>query len=169
LTFLDSLLNSVAGLLTADPKSTSVVLPFAAEASWRTGRLEDFERLLENEEPLRSHDFNVGIGRALLALKKNGTGTVSEILTELRHSVMTSLSPSTAASLANARSHLVRLHAIHEIDLLSKARTEFKDDEQLAKTLNERLDILGSLTEDKQYILGIRRAALKLTRFGNIS
>jgi len=163
LTFLDSLVNSVAGLLAADPKCASTVLPFAAEAAWRTLRLQDFERLLEKEQPLRSHEFNVGVARALFALGNCDNVKVLDILAELRHSVMISFSPSTTSSLTNARSHLVRLHAIHEIDIITKSFGGGFDIHELSEALSERLDVLGSLTEDKQYILGIRRAALTLT------
>lgn len=67
------------------------------------------------------------------------------------------------------------LHAFHEVMLKCHVLTDLEliagvnNDEgqhpqDTLKTLNRRLEVLGSYVTDKQYVLGIRRAAMELKR-----
>jgi serine/threonine-protein kinase ATR len=158
----DALLNSVSSLLVAAPDSLSTALPFAAEASWITGKWDVLQRLLANQTASNSQDFNVGIGKAFLAIRGQDPLQFQTIISSLRATISRGFSPSTTASLSNAHSHLIRLHALYEIELLSPFSKCRPYNEEVMPTLAGRLEILGSLTDDKQYILGIRRAALDL-------
>jgi serine/threonine-protein kinase ATR len=156
------LLNSVGSLLVAAPDSINTALPFAAEASWITGKWDVLQRLIEIEPATNSQDFNVGLGKAFLAVRRNDPEEFGSIISGLRASVSQGLSPSSTSSLSNAHTQLIRLHALYEMEILSPFAKQPSYDRNVPTTLNCRLDILGSLTDDKQYILGIRRAALDL-------
>ena len=156
------MLNSVGSLLVAAPDSINTALPFAAEASWITGKWDFLQRLIEMRPTTDSQDFNVGVGKAFLAIRRNDPDEFNGIVFHLRTSVSQGLSPSSTSSLSNAHTQLVRLHALYELEMLSPFAKKPPHDRNIPMILNCRLDILGSLTDDKQYILGIRRAALDL-------
>lgn len=159
------MLNSVPGLLEAAPETLLNVLPFATEAAWRAERLGDVEKLLSTELGNRSEDFNVGVGKALLSMRIDEHEEFRNTVNQLRRSIMSSFSPSTTASMANAHGHLVRLHALYELESIHSLTFNHDAIQKTLKSLDGRLEILGSFTDDKQYILGIRRAAMFNVRF----
>jgi serine/threonine-protein kinase ATR len=76
---------------------------------------------------------------------------------------MHSFSSASTASLANAHSHVVKLHALYEIAAIGGLGSADRDRSGLVETLERRLALLGSFTDDKQYLLGLRRAAMELS------
>lgn len=147
---------------------TSSTLPFAVEAAWSTGKWEQLERILSypNEQPtVSSLDFNVSIGTALLALRKNESENFKRVVEGLRGVLAKGLSPTTTASLHASHDHLVKLHTLYELEAISGMSTYTSvDREAILENLDRRLDILGAYTTDKQYLLGVRRAAMQLSR-----
>ena len=146
---------------------SSRALPFAAEAAWSTGKWQHLEKLLSSFDtqgptPL---DFNVGIGKSLLALRRGDAKELIRTLALLRDGVARGLSPTTTASLHAAHDCLVKLHVLYEIETIGgmTGETAWSREEVLPK-LDRRLKILGAYTSDKQYLLGIRRAAMQLAR-----
>jgi serine/threonine-protein kinase ATR len=67
-------------------------------------------------------------------------------------------------SLSSSHDHLLKLHALCELDAMSGFGSADVDSKVIIQTLNERLDKIGSFTEDKQYVLGIRRAVMQLSK-----
>ncbi|KAF2019578.1 hypothetical protein BU24DRAFT_419179 [Aaosphaeria arxii CBS 175.79] len=163
----DSILNCVDGI-NATKSVSSDILPFAAEAAWSTGKWPQLERVLSlspADQGGASHKFNVGIGRALLALRSGQQEEFSKTIESLRAAVAAELSPATTASIHASHDHLVKLHVLYEIEAVSgtseKTATDRKD---LLEVLERRLDVIGAYTSDKQYVLGIRRAVMQLSK-----
>lgn len=142
-------------------------LPFAAEAAWSAGKWDQLERLLapSSSKSNSSTDFNIGVGQALLALRNGKAATFRDIITSLREVLAKDLAPSTTASVQASHGHLVKLHALYEMEMISGSDSQAKRDrEAIIESLDRRLDIIGAYTSDKQYLLGVRRAAMTLSR-----
>ncbi|KAI8936862.1 hypothetical protein NX059_006098 [Plenodomus lindquistii] len=163
----DSILNYVDGFHASKPVPNST-LPFAVEAAWSVGKWEQLERLLGASPSANfpaSIDFNVGVGYALLALHHQQTTKFQAIITTLRRSLAQSLSPSATASIQACHDQLVKLHALYEIEAISGMNaTAVHDRDAILQNLDLRLDTIGAYTSDKQYLLGIRRAAMTFSR-----
>jgi serine/threonine-protein kinase ATR len=125
------------------------------------------ERLIGSspQEANISTDFNVGVGRALLALRSKHVREFKEAIESLRGAVAKELSPTSTASLHGCHDSLIKLHALYEIEALSgMSAGTVPDRGVIMETLERRLDVLGAYTSDKQYILGVRRAVMQLSR-----
>lgn len=129
-----------------------------------TGKWNQLSHYLEQATEVVGQDFNVGIGRALLALKGR-TENFPAILHELRHSIVRSLSTTNTTSLQECHDSMLKLHAITEVEAISGMRdSDNPDKSRLLTLLNRRLDVLGPFPSDKQFLLGIRRAAMQLSK-----
>lgn len=165
----DSILNYVDGFHAANSISSNI-LPFAVEAAWSAGKWEQLDKLLRFSSTTDSAsflDFNVGIGCALLALHRKDGKEFKRLIASLRETLAKGLSPSTTASIQACHDYLVKLHALYEIEAISGVSSEkeqIEDREIILENLDRRLDILGAYTSDKQYLLGIRRATMSLSR-----
>ncbi|KAL8774572.1 MAG: hypothetical protein Q9209_000945 [Squamulea sp. 1 TL-2023] len=146
----DVLLNQIDGFEPASSRS-SIALPFACEASWVTGKWNRLEEYLGNISENMTGDFNVGVARALLALARNEKETFAQIVNDVRRTTARSLSVTNTASLQACHNVLLKLHALTEI-------------EAIGVSLDQRLDLLGAFNSDKQFLLGLRRAAMQLSR-----
>ena len=144
--------------------SQALSLPFATEASWVTGKWDKL-RMYIDQAPPRTGEFNVGIGRALLALADNQTEQFARILEDLRSFEIRSLSSTNTASLQECHSSMLRFHVLTELEAISGVQNdEDLDKPRLMASLNQRLNVLGPFLSDKQYILGLRRAAMHLSK-----
>jgi serine/threonine-protein kinase ATR len=161
----DALLNAVKSYTIQTPDYYSATIPFASEAAWMTGRFDILEDLMINDGARTSQDFNAGVARVLLAQLDGSLPKFYSEVSELRASISRSISPSTTMSLTSAHSHMLKLHVLYELEMLSGFNQNPTDAERIMLCLDRRLDIIGSFTEDKQYILGIRRAAMEISRF----
>jgi serine/threonine-protein kinase ATR len=110
--------------------------------------------------------FNVGVGRALLALRRGDTDQFTQMLECLRAETAKDLSPTSSSSLHACHDILVKLHTLYEIEAISgvSAGPLNGRKEVIIDNLDRRLEILGAYTSDKQYLLGIRRAVMQLSR-----
>ncbi|GLI80066.1 serine/threonine-protein kinase M1 [Penicillium ochrochloron] len=150
--------------------AASRLLPFAVEASWITSRWDKLQGYLELCADNRTGEFNVGIGSALNALREKGTTAFVETINELRLGVAKSLTANSVASLQSCHDDMLRLHALADVEAIVHAGPDesHPPKEFLLRTMNRRLDVLGGYLADKQYLLGLRRAAMELTGgFGN--
>ena len=146
---------------------TSKTLPFAVEAAWSTGKWDQLERILtepSGQLAASSVDFNVGIGKALIALRYGKANIFKQTVDELRVTMANGLSASITASLHNSHDHLVKLHTLYELEAISGLSNNMPDRDSLFENLERRLDLLGAYTSDKQYLLGIRRAVMRLSQ-----
>jgi serine/threonine-protein kinase ATR len=144
-------------------------LGFAAEAAWVTGKWGHLRNLLlSSPEPSvqGSINFNVGIANALLSLQSGAKDDFNSTITILRESVRKTLSTTSTASLQTCHEQLLRFHVLYELRIISGfGDTVLSNLKEILPVLDRRLDILGVYTSDKQYVLGIRRAAMSLSKY----
>ena len=159
----DVLLNQVDGFQRSDASRT-LALPFAVEASWVTGKWEKLRTYLSSTSDSAEADFNVGLGRALLALSEDKLEKFSRLLDRLRQNTARGLSVTNTTSLQGCHEFLLRFHVLTEIEMISGIRGSLNGDKSsLLASLGQRLDVLGPFHSDKQYLLGLRRATMQLS------
>ncbi|KAF9697303.1 hypothetical protein EKO04_004887 [Ascochyta lentis] len=163
----DAILNYVDGFHASNSLSVST-LPFAAEAAWSAGKWTQLERILGAAVDRVNGavtDFNVGVGRALLALYRENETEFKTITAALRGTLAKGLSPSNTNSLQACHDTLVKLHALYEIEAISGVGTPaLSEREVILENLDRRLDVIGAYTSDKQYLLGVRRATMLVSK-----
>ena len=160
----DVLLNQIEGFQQS-PASTKLSLPFAVEASWVTGKWAKLKRYLTDSNLALGGDFNLGIGSALLALSQDKNVHFLTILDNLRRNIAKGLSTSNVTSLQSCHDAMLQFHVLTEIEAISGVRSSDEADKpSLIRSLNQRLDVLGAFLSDKQYTLGIRRAAMQVSK-----
>ena len=60
---------------------------------------------------------------------------------------------------------MLKMHVLTEVELISGVLPDPNMERQaLISSLNQRLDVVGAFLSDKQYILGIRRAIMQLSK-----
>jgi serine/threonine-protein kinase ATR len=142
-------------------------LPFAAEAAWSAGKWTQLEKILGASADRISGvttDFNVGVGKALLALYRTDEAEFKAITAALRGALSKGLSQSNTNSLQACHDTLVKLHALYEIEAISGVMTPASEREVILENLDRRLDVIGAYTSDKQYLLGVRRATMLVSK-----
>ena len=155
---------------TATP-TVSRLLPFAVEASWATGRWEVLEKYTSMAQKESEEDFNIRIGQALLSLHKHEGRTIEfeSIIGSIRENIACSLSEPMTASLAASHDNMLKLHVLTELEMIAGTngpntvdRTQV-DRIKVTESLSRRIEVIGAYLNDKQYLLGIRRAAMDLS------
>lgn len=156
---------------TATP-NISRLLPFATEASWATGRWDVLEKYASMAPKESGEDFNIRIGQALLALHK-GKGETTQfkpIISSIRENIACSLSEPMTASLAACHDTMLKLHVLTELEMIAGTNGlgtvdhTNVDRTKIIESLDRRIEVIGAYLNDKQYLLGIRRAAMNLSR-----
>ncbi|KAN0073288.1 hypothetical protein V8E54_008508 [Elaphomyces granulatus] len=139
------------------------------EASWVTGKWDKLAHYIEICSKQNTEDFNVGVGSALHVLRQGKISTFKEIINDLRQNIAKSFTANSVASLQSCHSSILQLHALAEIDSIAEASIEGSGSHSsVLETLDRRLDVLGGYLSEKQYVLGLRRAAMELsTGFSN--
>lgn len=146
-------------------KTIAKLLPFATEASWATGRWTALEKYTSIAGRNVEEDFNVSIGEALLALHQEDSVKFISIIEGLRERITCSLSRATTASIASCHDPMLKLHVLTELEMIAGVdRDEPIPRGELLESLDRRLETIGGYLNDKQYLLGIRRAAMQLSR-----
>ncbi|TGO14465.1 hypothetical protein BTUL_0052g00020 [Botrytis tulipae] len=159
----DVLLNYVEGMHTAT-KTVGKLLPFATEASWATGRWAALQKYTSVAGRDLEEDFNVSIGKALLALHEKETTRFVSSIEDLREQITCSLSRATTSSIGSCHDPMLKLHVLTELEMIAGVdHTEPIPKEELLESLDRRLETIGGYLNDKQYLLGIRRAAMQLS------
>ena len=161
----DVLLNYVGG-----KKHTSSafnkIIPYAVEASWSTCRWRTLEKYLNiyNVGDV-TEVFNLGVAQSLLFLEQGDMENFRGSIELTREKVASSMSHSTTSSLRAAHDVLLKCHALSELEMIASSQKGADDSQQqLLTSLERRLEVLGAYVGDKQYLLGIRRAAMQLMR-----
>lgn len=74
------------------------------------------------------------------------------------------MTSNSTSSLQSCHDELLQLHALSEIEAIVSADEQTPTAKaKLMDTLDHRLDILGVYISEKQYLLGLRRAAMALS------
>ena len=163
-TLKDVLLSTIAGL----HESQATVLmtrPFAVEASWVTGKWDKLDHYLPHKDAGFGGDFNVGIGSVLLALYKKDFHRSTEMISLIQKGIAKGLSMPATTSLQACHDDMLKFHILTEISVISGLNeSEDPDLPSLLTALDQRLNVLGAFFIDKQYLLGLRRAAMQLSK-----
>jgi serine/threonine-protein kinase ATR len=136
------------------------LLPFAVEASWITSRWDKLEEYIRMSESSESGDFNMRIGSALLSLQHGEPRAIAEAIRDLRLELGKGLTFSSTSSLQSCHDTLLKLHVLDDVETILGVLPP--DRRELYTGLNRRLQVLGGYVSDKQYVLGLRRAAMQL-------
>lgn len=134
------------------------------EASWIMGKWDKLDSYIRLCMDNNADDFNIGIGKALNALRRGDRAVFNDVINGLRLGVAKSLTVNSVSSLQSCHVSMLKLHALTEVE--SIADTENTSDtthSDVCRTLDRRLDILGGYLADKQYLLGLRRASMELS------
>lgn len=152
--------------MNTDGSTINKIAPFAVEAAWATGRWEVLQRYFNAYNAGdRFEEFNLGVGSTLLALKEGQTDLFVAKIQELKEKVAVSMSVSSTTSLQAAHESMLRCHVLADLEIIAgDCRREESDQQEIMTMLNRRLEVLGAYVNDKQYVLGIRRAAMELMR-----
>jgi serine/threonine-protein kinase ATR len=103
------------------------------------------------------------MGSALDTLRQRKAEKFTEIINCLRLNVAKSLTANSVASLQSCHDDMLRLHALADVESIANAGTAGSNPSpDLLGALGRRLDVLGGYLADKQYLLGLRRAAMEL-------
>lgn len=147
-------------------QTVSNLLPFATEASWATGRWAALEKWTSLQPKGPSEDFNVSIGRSLLALYKKDTNLFTSTIRSLRDQIACSLSTSMTSSIAACHDNMLKFHVLTELEMIAGTAEDASIERtNILESLNRRLEVLGAYLNEKQYLLGIRRASMQLSRY----
>ncbi|RKF63720.1 Protein kinase rad3 [Erysiphe neolycopersici] len=158
----DVLLNYVQGMYYTD-ETVPRLLPFAVESSWATGRWNILEKYVSMANHSIAEDFNISIGRVLLALKRKERENFQLGIQKIRERISMSLSIATTSSLSVCHDTMLKLHVLTELEMIAGTDLETPIKSNILRTLNDRIEVLGAYLNDKQYLLGIRRAAMHLS------
>ncbi|KAJ4405694.1 serine/threonine-protein kinase M1 [Neurospora sp. IMI 360204] len=161
----DNLLSFAEGI-EKTPSSLGKVMPFVLEASWATGRWQIMEKYLRSYTEGDVTDiFNLGIADALLCLKEGDGERFEELLQAMRDKVAGSMTFSATSSFRSCHDVMLKCHVLADLEMIANAEpVEGEGHEPLMKALERRLEVLGAYVSDKQYVLGVRRAAMELMR-----
>ena len=142
----------------------SKLFPFALEASISTGKWSKLEKYLKVCPKENATDFTVGIASALNALRNGDKSAFNEIVQKLRLNTTRSMTANSTMSLQTCHDMLLQLHALSDVEAIVNADIQTgMTKTELVDTLDHRLDLLGVYISEKQYLLGLRRAAMELS------
>ncbi|RCI08728.1 hypothetical protein L249_4681 [Ophiocordyceps polyrhachis-furcata BCC 54312] len=160
-----ALLNYVEGLR-PEASNDNKIMPFAVEAAWVTSRWESLAKFTGRFHGDAVQDFDMSIATLLDALHKNRSPQLlSEIVGSVREKIASGMTASATMSLQAAHELLLRCHVLTDVEMIVSSKP--RNEEERRKTmalLDGRLEVMGAYFNDKQYLLGIRRAAMELVR-----
>lgn len=122
-------------------------------------------RFISNYQGDPTENFNVSVGQALSHLHKGSTKAFIEELVAMRDRISSSMTFTATSSLHACHEALLQCHVLTDLELIVGISNDgMQHPQEVLKSLERRLEILGSYVNDKQYILSIRRAAMELSR-----
>ena len=140
-------------------------LPFAAEACWMTNDWDRLQECVAGLSTERVGEFNVGVGVTLLSLYEGKLAKAQTAMDQLRLDIMRGVSTRRVQNLDACHESLLRLQALTELEAISGVVPDsLADRSAFFASLDRRLEVVGAYTADKQYLLGLRRAAMQLSR-----
>lgn len=159
------LLNYAEGVHRTDA-TVYKIAPFAAEAAWVTGRWEVIEKYIPQDGDHVGDDFNVTVARILLCLRDNQPGATMPYFQSLRDKISASMTFSATSSLTACHEAMLRCHVLADLEMIIGLNGyEGMEPAKLMVDLARRSEVLGAYVSDKQYVLGIHRAAMHLMRY----
>jgi serine/threonine-protein kinase ATR len=149
-----------------EPTTENRIIPFAVEAAWATGRWNAMKKFSDRFHGNSFEDFNVSLACLFGDMRTGWTPTTfDKNIRLMREKLAASMTLSATSSLSSCHDIMLRCHVLAELEILVNAQSrEGQDHLQTLATLNRRLEVLGAYVNDKQYLLGIRRAAMQLLK-----
>jgi serine/threonine-protein kinase ATR len=164
------LLNQADGMMANSPNPHPRILEFAIEASWVSGKWDVLDKYLMRSEGSIESSYEIKIGSALSALRKQDTDTFAKEIARARENVVSRLSESLTGSLRQCHDSMVKLHSLSEIEEISLTLQQGTFDKaSFSANLERRLDVMGTYSNHKQYILALRRAVFQLSGYKTLS
>ncbi|KAL7931001.1 hypothetical protein V8C35DRAFT_310988 [Trichoderma chlorosporum] len=162
----DVLLNHIEGMRIDSLSNDNRIMPFAIEAAWVTGRWESLEKFINRFQGNVLQDFNMSLGVLFESLHKSApTQTFSETAKMMKENIALSMTSSTTASLQAAHEIMLKCHVLTDLEIIIGAKAESDEDRMKTMSLLEgRCEVIGAYFNDRQYVLGIQRAAMQLLR-----
>ena len=149
-----------------DSTFASIIVPFAVEAAWMTSKWDCLETFTAGFQGIMPQDFNTSIAVLLNLIHKNCDKVqFLTALNKIRDTVALRMTHSGTASLQDAHNPMIKCHVLGDLETLFLI--DLKNEAERLGTmwlLDSRLDIIGADHSDKQYVLGIRRAAMELLK-----
>ncbi|THY55817.1 hypothetical protein D6C98_04012 [Aureobasidium pullulans] len=145
----------------------SPLLSYMTEACWITERFDTLKETLSGLPEENQNDFNVGVGKVLLAMQEKDQDSTSIMINKLRNIVVKGITSVSGSSLQACHDVLLKLHIVYEIGALSGVldvpSTQDSPSASILGVMDKRLAVVGAYITDKQYLLGIRRAVMRLS------
>ncbi|KAF4984272.1 hypothetical protein FZEAL_484 [Fusarium zealandicum] len=159
------LLNHIEGMHT-DASTDNKIMPYAVEAAWVTGRWQSLAKFTKRFHGDVIEDFNVSVASIFDNLKNKGSSVdLASTVEGMRRKISESMNTSSTASLQACHDLLLKSHVLTDLEIIIGAKTGNETERQKTMALLERrLEVIGAYMNDKQYLLGIRRAAMELNR-----
>ena len=149
-----------------DPASDNKIVPFAVEAAWATGRWTSLSKFTKRFNGDVIQDFNVSLATIFDNLHRNrDSKQFVGSIRDMRDKISSAMNTSATASLQACHNQLLKCHILTDLEIIFQDKTG--DEVAHRKTialLDRRLEVIGAYVDDKQYLLGIRRAAMELAR-----
>ncbi|XP_022800792.1 serine/threonine-protein kinase ATR-like [Stylophora pistillata] len=159
-------LTHVDGVVTRRPEWEKSLNAYRVEASWRLGQWDSLESYLKLERGVG--DWDVGLGRILLAAKEKNENEFRRQLKVVRSQQMGFLSAASMESGSYQRGyeHIVRLHMLREVEEAVQRNFLLEADGiqtmGVTNSWQSRLHISQTSFRTREPILNLRRVVLKL-------
>ncbi|KAF9765646.1 hypothetical protein IL306_002066 [Fusarium sp. DS 682] len=161
----EGLLNHIEGMHT-DASTDNKIMPYAVEAAWVTGRWESLTKFTARFRGDPIEDFNISIATLFEKLRaKDKPEELTKTMKDIRVKISSSMNAASTSSLQACHDLLLKSHVLTDVEIIigTKAGDEVAR-QKTAALLERRLEVIGAYMNDKQYLLGIRRAAMELSR-----
>lgn len=168
----ESVIRQVKGSsFCAGDTQSNFLVPFAAEAAWRLGRWDSLSELVADEEKkqdnlLTPRNFRLEMGQALLGINQKMPENALESIGRARESIMAPLSTAARESYSRAYPHIVKLHALNEIEESVSIICDQTSESDLSAYANdgggfwdERLSLV-----DPAFVIDLAQSRLALAR-----
>lgn len=143
-------------------------MPFAVEAAWATNRWDTLSKYAVRYHGDPLDEFNVGVAELFNAMRRNqpsDDARFSQTIQRMREKIASAMTHSATSSLQSSHDLMLYCHALTDIEIIAGTKeAEGPAHQGVLDVLNRRLEVLGAYVSDKQYLLGIRRAAMELCR-----
>lgn len=141
-------------------------MPFAVEAAWVTGRWERLAKFTSRFHRDVVSDFNMSLAALFDSMyKKCSPESFARTVESIREKIASEMTASATSSLQAAHELLLKCHVLTDLEIIvDSERGKEEDRRRTMSLLGGRFEVIGAYYSDKQYLLGIRRAAMELTR-----
>ncbi|EMC92674.1 hypothetical protein BAUCODRAFT_77061 [Baudoinia panamericana UAMH 10762] len=136
------------------------LVPLTVESSWMVGDLMRLRACLEDISDKDPRQLSTGIGRLVAAASAADDESLLGHLRLMRTAIVQSMTESSTNSVQASHTDLFKLHTLYEIEAISSCDEQIRN--RFLEHGDRRLAALGSYNAEKQYLLGVRRALMRV-------